>query len=202
MAKTQKQLQSEQTRQQIISAATLLFVQKGFFGTSISDLAKATNLTKGAFYHHFESKDALFFAVMKSMRQTWNAEVARNVFTSKDALTRLTAVIENHTRMLGENEQFCLLLNGLVMEMDGINPEFMIALEGIYTDLATFIENIIRKGQKAGQIRDDLNARLIAMNMIGMLRGIGCSPIFKRMGFDSNEMAKVLNQILLDGLHP
>lgn len=201
MAKTQKQLQSEQTRQLIISAATQLFVQKGFFGTSISDLAKATKLTKGAFYHHFESKDALFFAVIKSMRETWNAEVARHVFANKDPLSRLTSIIENHTRMLGENENFCLLLNGLVMEMDGVNPEFMIALEEVYTDLATFIESIVRKGKISGQIRSDLNAQLVAMNMIGMLRGIGCSPIFKQMGFDANEIAKVLNQILLKGLH-
>ncbi len=201
MTKTQKQLQSEQTRQHIVSVATSLFVKKGFYGTSISDLAKATGLTKGAFYHHFENKDALFFAVIKSVRQMWNTEVARNVLTSKNALIRLTALIEHHTRLLKENEQLCLLINGLLMEMDGINPEFMTALEEIYADMAAFIEKIIQKGQETGQIRNDLNARLVALNMIGMLRGIGCSPIFKSMGLDSNQMAEVLNKILLAGLH-
>ena len=83
--KTQKQLQSEQTQQRIIKEATHLFVRKGFYGTSISDLAQATGLTKGAIYHHFENKDAIFFAVIEDVRQTWNNEVARDVMQEKDA---------------------------------------------------------------------------------------------------------------------
>ena len=63
MPKTQKQLQSEQTRQRIIEAAAQLFVRKGFYGTSIADLAQATGLTKGALYHHFENKDAIFDSI-------------------------------------------------------------------------------------------------------------------------------------------
>ena len=68
MSKTQKQIQSEQTQEKIIEAATQLFVRKGFYGTSISDLAQATDLTKGALYHHFENKEAIFFAVIESVR--------------------------------------------------------------------------------------------------------------------------------------
>ena len=200
MSKTQKQIQSEQTRQQIISAASLLFVRKGFFGTSIADLAKATGLTKGALYHHFENKDAIFFAVIKSVRQTWNEKVVRDVLSTKDAQTRLTTLIENHTRLLCENEHLCLLLNGLIMEMDEINPQFLAALLEIYTDLTQFITGIIKKGQDAEQIRADLDARMAALNIVGMLRGIGCSPVFKQMNVDYAELAATLNQILLDGL--
>ncbi len=202
MTKTQKQLQSEQTRQRIITAATHLFVRKGFSGTSISDLAKASGLTKGALYHHFENKDALFFAVIESVRQTWNKTVVRDVLASKNALTRLTTLVEVHTRLLSENKQICILLNGLIMEMDGVNPDFMAALQGVYEDLAGFIESIIQKGQKAGQIRSDVDARLTAFNIVSMLRGIGCTPIFRYMGIDDDRLTKNLVQILVDGLHP
>ncbi len=202
MTKTQKQLQSEQTRQQIIGAASLLFVRKGFFGTSIADLAKATGLTKGALYHHFENKDAIFFAVIESVRQTWDEQVVRDVLSTKNAQTRLTTLIERHTRLLCENEHLCLLLNGLVMEMDEINPQFMDALLEIYSDLTQFIQRIIQKGQAVGEIRADLDPRLVAFNIVGMLRGIGCSPVFKLMGADHAQLAATLNQILLDGLIP
>ena len=200
--KTQKQLQSEQTRQQIIDAATLLFVRKGFYGTSIADLAKATGLTKGALYHHFENKDALFFAVIKSVRDVWNKKVVRDVLSSKDALDRLIMLIENHTHLLLNDTQLCLLLNGLIMEMDGINPEFMVTLQDVYTDLIDFIESIIRKGQTAGQIRSDLDARLVALNIVSILRSIGCSPIFKHMGVDCVEVTEALKPIIIDGLKP
>jgi len=202
MAKTQKQIQSEQTRQQILTAASLLFVRKGFFGTSIADLAKATGLTKGALYHHFENKDAIFFAVVASVRQTWNDQVVRDVLSHKDAKTRLTALIENHTRLLCDNEHLCLLLNGLMMEMDDVKPEFLVALLEVYADLTQFIQAIIEKGQDAEQIRPDLDARMTALNIVGMLRGIGCSPVFKQMGVDYGNLAATLNQILLRGLGP
>jgi TetR/AcrR family transcriptional repressor of nem operon len=90
MTKTQKQIQGEQTRQKIIEAAAHLFARKGFYGTSISDLAQATELTKGAFYHHFESKEALFFAVIDMVRHTWHEAVIRDVLKVKDALPRIS----------------------------------------------------------------------------------------------------------------
>ncbi len=201
MPKTQRQLQSEQTRQKIIEAATQLFVRKGFYGTSMADLAQATGLTKGAFYHHFENKDALFFAVIETVRDTWDQGVARDVLeANKDALTRLTILFDNHARLISQNDKLCLVLNGLIMEMEGVNPAFMTALQEIYADLTRFIEHIIKKGQAAGQVRSDLDARLTALNIVGMLRGVGCSRVFHWMDVDYADMTETLKQMLLDGL--
>ena len=202
MSKTQKQLQGEHTRQRIIEAAAKLFVRKGFYGTSIADLAQATGLTKGALYHHFENKDALFFAVVGAVRETWREAVARDVLNAGDALTRLAVLLDNHARLISENETLCLVLSGLTMEMDGINPTFMAILQEIHTDLILFIERIIQKGQAAGQVRPDLDARLTALNIVGMLGGIGCCPILKHISGDYAAMIMTLKQMLLDGLRP
>jgi TetR/AcrR family transcriptional repressor of nem operon len=200
MSKTQKQIQSELTKQKIIKEATHLFVRKGFYGTSMAALAQATGLTKGALYHHFENKDALFFAVIETIRDTWEKEVARDVLETRDALTRLTVLLDNHARLLKKNETICLVLSGLLMEMEGINPEFMIALQEIYGELARFIEHIIKKGQQTGQIKPGLDPRLVALNIVGMLRTVGCSRLFSRMGVDYAAMTETLKQMLLDSL--
>jgi TetR/AcrR family transcriptional repressor of nem operon len=201
MSKTQKQLQSEQTRQRIIEAAAQLFARKGFYGTSIADLAQATGLTKGALYHHFENKDAIFFAVIETVRDAWREAVARDVLKAGDALTRLAVLFDNHARCISENETLCLVLGSLVAEMDGVNPTFMAALEKIYADLTLFIERIVRKGQAAGQVRPDLDARLAALNIVGMLR-TGCSRILNRMSADYTARMATLKQMLLDSLRP
>lgn len=49
----------EQTRARILDAARSLVMSKGFAGTSIDDILKATELTKGAFFHHFKGKAEL-----------------------------------------------------------------------------------------------------------------------------------------------
>jgi AcrR family transcriptional regulator len=203
MPKTQKQLQGERTQGEIIEAATRLFVRKGFYGTSISDLAQATGLTKGALYHHFENKDALFFAVIKRVRDVWSEAVGRNVLEAQDAPTRLTTLLDNHARLIDENDTFCLVLNGLMMEMDGVNPAFMTALEEVQAELLAFIERIIREGQENGQIRPDLDAQLAALNVVGMLKGSGCSlPMFERLGVNYVAVMETMKHMLLDGLRP
>ncbi len=135
------------------------------------------------------------------MRDAWREAVARDVLKAGDALTRLAVLFDNHARCISENETLCLVLGSLVAEMDGVNPTFMAALEKIYADLTLFIERIIRKGQAAGQVRPDLDARLAALNIVGMLR-TGCSRILNRMSADYTARMATLKQMLLDSLRP
>lgn len=55
---------SEQTRAALMQAARALFVDKGYGETSTPDIAAAAGITRGALYHHFEDKRALFRAVV------------------------------------------------------------------------------------------------------------------------------------------
>ena len=200
-SKTQKQRQSEQTQRQIIETAAQLFARKGFHGTSIADLAQTTGLTKGALYHHFENKDALFFAVVNTVHDAWREEVARDVLEAGDALAQLGMLFDNHTRLVNENKTLCLVLSGLVMEMEGINPAHMTALQALHAEMVNFITHIIQTGQAAGQVRTDLDTQLMALNVMGMLGWNGCSHALTRLtGTDYLAMMAVLKQMLLDSL--
>jgi AcrR family transcriptional regulator len=53
------------------------FGRKGFYSTSVADLAQATGLTKGVLYHHFENKDALFFAVVQREDVTYKRQMEK-----------------------------------------------------------------------------------------------------------------------------
>ena len=55
------------TRQQLVEAATRLFADRGFDATSIETVLAETGVSRGALYHHFTSKEALFEAVLESM---------------------------------------------------------------------------------------------------------------------------------------
>ncbi|MHB8058540.1 MAG: TetR/AcrR family transcriptional regulator [Desulfuromonadaceae bacterium] len=50
---------SEYTRELILSTALRLFVERGYFATSVHDIRRAAGLSTGSIYHHFESKEAL-----------------------------------------------------------------------------------------------------------------------------------------------
>ena len=53
----------EETVKLILDAATHLFVEKGYDATSLQDIINETNLSKGAIYHHFSSKEEIFEAI-------------------------------------------------------------------------------------------------------------------------------------------
>ena len=52
--------QSRQTRKSILDAAETLFFSQGYANTTVDDICSAAGITKGAFYHHFKNKDAVY----------------------------------------------------------------------------------------------------------------------------------------------
>jgi AcrR family transcriptional regulator len=73
--KSRRELYSEATRAALLDEATTLFAERGYAGTSLEDVASASRVTRGAVYHHFASKRALFEAVLDLQEARVTAEV-------------------------------------------------------------------------------------------------------------------------------
>jgi AcrR family transcriptional regulator len=87
--KNKKVLQSESTRAELIRVASDLFAERGYPGAALEDMAKKAGLTKGALYHHFRDKRALFQAVVRQVLE--------------DDLRRIQAESKRMTAHLGAN---------------------------------------------------------------------------------------------------
>jgi AcrR family transcriptional regulator len=73
--KSRRELYSAATRAALLDEATALFAERGYAGTSLEDVASASQVTRGAVYHHFASKQALFEAVLDLQEARVTAEV-------------------------------------------------------------------------------------------------------------------------------
>lgn len=62
--KSRREIYSAATRAALLEQATALFAERGYAGTSLEDVAAASQVTRGAVYHHFAGKQALFEAVL------------------------------------------------------------------------------------------------------------------------------------------
>ncbi|SFB15069.1 transcriptional regulator, TetR family [Amycolatopsis marina] len=74
--KSRREQYSEATRAALLETATRMFAERGFAGTALDDVATATQVTRGAVYHHFSSKKALFEAVFEVMESDAMRRVA------------------------------------------------------------------------------------------------------------------------------
>jgi AcrR family transcriptional regulator len=85
---------SSLTRRALISAARELFLEKGYAEASTPELVKAAGVTRGALYHHFEDKKAVFRAVI----ETELAEVAAAIRKSSNTPATAMAALKSGTR--------------------------------------------------------------------------------------------------------
>jgi TetR/AcrR family transcriptional repressor of nem operon len=91
-------------RAAILEAAMRLFRQKGFAATSVDDLCAAAGVTKGAFFHHFRSKDDLGAAVTLHWSETTGAMfAAADYHAHQDPLDRVFAYLDLRRSFLKED---------------------------------------------------------------------------------------------------
>lgn len=93
--------------EQIYVEASRLFVRNGFAGTSMSDIAKAVNITKAGLYHFVSSKEELLYTIMSFGLDQLDEEVVRPALATDDPGERLVLIVRNHARnvLRGETDR-------------------------------------------------------------------------------------------------
>jgi len=100
------------TRARIVESARVLFNRRGFDRVSIDDIMEAAGLTRGSFYYHFESKQALYAEAVRSYssRNPFAREVARTGQREPRKLARLFIELYLSDEVLDDIEQHCPLV--------------------------------------------------------------------------------------------
>lgn len=164
----------EETVRKILDTAERLFIEKGYDQASLQDIIDATGLSKGAIYHHFASKEDIFYSVCDRIGQH-NAEVLSKVRddSSLSGLEKLRTIFAASLQPERQAKMFCMmpyLLN---------NAKFLaIEMRSIFMDVVPeFIEPIIQQGIADGSIRTD-HPRELAEAMM-LLSDLWINPIVR-----------------------
>ncbi|REE96135.1 TetR/AcrR family transcriptional regulator [Thermomonospora umbrina] len=81
----------EQTRGTLLAESRRLFAERGYGAVGLAEIVQAAAVTKGALYHHFDGKAALFRAVLEQVQQEVARQVAATAEARDDPWDRLTA---------------------------------------------------------------------------------------------------------------
>jgi AcrR family transcriptional regulator len=92
--KSRRELYSEATRAALLDEATTLFAEHGYAGTSLEQVASASQVTRGAVYHHFAGKQALFEAVLDEQEKRAMDEIVAASATAKDPWDAVTLALD------------------------------------------------------------------------------------------------------------
>ncbi len=111
------------TRERLINSARYLFWERGFAGTSMSDLLAHANVNSGSFYHFFESKEALLRAVLDSYLHALRPMVVDPAFaTTAEPVARIFAILAGYRERILQTEcRYGCPLGRLALEIDPEN---------------------------------------------------------------------------------
>ena len=153
-----RQRRSAEIRERLFRAALALFAKKGFAETTVEDITEAADVGKGTFFNYFPSKDHILVAFGEMQLGKLEAAVAEVRRTNEPIPQFLRSLGVRMTQEPARNPE---IMRALLQAFLSTTPvrEAMLDLQkrvqGLHTEL-------IRLGQKQGEIREDLPAEEIA----------------------------------------
>ena len=167
----------ERTRERLLQAAFREIHRSGFQSAGIDTILAATNVTKGALYHHFDSKEALGYAVVEEVI----AELVRDrwlvpMLGDGHPIDILIGIIRGLPVGPQNIRDSCPLLN-LSQEMSSLDEQFRKRLERVFLAWQEGVATLLRKGQARGTVRRDLNPDEAGFFLVAMVEG--CTSLTK-----------------------
>jgi AcrR family transcriptional regulator len=166
-------------KERIVHESLKLFSLKGFLSTSITDILKAANTSKGGFYNHFASKEDLFFQVLDEARKIWREKNLAGLDEIKSPVGKIQKLLENfRDRYLKDTENFpggCIFVTFSV-ELDDQRPHLSKEVNTGFMGLKAMLKRLLDEGRELGELGNSVSTSAITeMLFAGM---VGASVIY------------------------
>lgn len=191
------QQRSIETRENILSAAVDLFSSRGYADSGVAAICQAAGVSKGAFYHHFSGKQALFIALLDAWLDGLEAEIEHIARTSG-------SVTESLLTMTG-------LLGGVFSQAEGRLPMFLEfwvqaarspevedVLKAPYRRFRQRFAAIIQLGIDQGEFAG-VDAELAASTLVSLAVGFVVQGVVDPHGGDWGQQAQQSLEMLIVG---
>lgn len=158
----------EKQHQKILLAAGRLFWKKGYLGTSIEDIAKTADMSKGTIYYYFPNKPALLYEIMLTPLKEFIDLGIPIANSNLDSEAKLKALITNHIMWQSSNPGFAGMGH---VERKNLPP----VLRHKYLDKRDEYEHLYRKTIKEGINRGEFSfrdAKLATLFTLGLINSI------------------------------
>ena len=170
----------------ILSAAFTVFHERGFHDSGTQDIVDLAGVSKGSFYNHFKSKDALGLAVLDFYWDSHGQSLRHLKAKDQPPLTR----IQNYLESVGYDEKGCMVGN-FSTEM-AASDQFRTHISKLFKTWTTEVADCITDGQNDGTIRDNQSATELAQFVISSFEG---TIMRAKVDRDPSQMALFISSI-------
>ena len=187
-----REIQGRATHKKILMAATELFARQGYHKTTITDIAQAVNLTSGAVFHHFSSKEALLKAVVDWLARGIDIYSEHLNRAEKGSLAVAQGVVDIMCEHFRRQPEATICLAALATEFAGSKHPMEKRLKEVYED---FVEAFSRVLQNHPKVTD---SRAAATALIGAVQGIAVQGLLQAPEQSIDQLAEAFIGLLAE----
>ena len=197
-AQMNPQRRGEKTRSRILEAAKECFAQRGYDGTGVAEICRHAGVTKGAFYHHFPSKQALFLELLNLWLAELDAQLA-TVHTKADTASEALLQMAEMAHPVFQMPSRQLPISLEFWTKAAHDPTVQQATIAPYRRYRDFFSAIIEAGITEGTLRP-VDPEMAAQVIVSLAVGLVLQGLLDPHGANWGEVAQEGVRMLLEGL--
>ncbi|WP_205473613.1 TetR/AcrR family transcriptional regulator [Nocardioides sp. SYSU D00038] len=186
----------QRTRSELVASALRLFEENGFDRTSLQQIVVDANLTKGAFYHHFESKEDLLWRIQTEYLDTQLEGAQAIVEQGGDPIDQVRELIRLSLEGVAQHRPHVAIFQ---QERRHLTGERLAEITRRRDEVEALFRGAVQAGIDAGRLRGDVSARIVTFGILGM-----CAWAFQwfnpRGSLSIDDVATQFTAMVLDGL--
>jgi AcrR family transcriptional regulator len=156
------------TRDRILQAAREVFAEKGYHRALVDDIVRASRTSKGAVYHHFPNKEALFLALVDEFAGRLAEAVGRAIGAAHGALGKVQAALTAGLETFARHRDLARIL---LLESTSLGPAYQDKRREVHERFASLIRAHLDEAVAEGSI-PALDTRVATLAWLGALNEV------------------------------
>lgn len=162
---------SSPTKDKLMDVATRLMLEKGFVATTVDEICEAAQVTKGSFFHYFESKEDLAKAIIQAFICKGAEAFKQGCCEGMDPLDRVYAYLECACEMPRKSGSRGCLLGTLVQEISKTHPELRALCEKGFNGMTALLKDELRAAKLKYAPKADFDPEELAVYFLSVFQG-------------------------------
>jgi AcrR family transcriptional regulator len=189
-----EKLESAVRREQITRAGLSLVMAGGVRSLSMVVVAHRVGISPSAIYRHLRNKDELIDAILDHLRARILGNVEAACAESAEPLEVIRRTLMRQIEMIRENQAIPRIL--FAEDLHVGHPERKALIHGTLVEYLRRLEELVRKGQAEGSIREDVDPGAVSVMFLGIFQPVGVLWYLSDGRFDATRQARLAWEIL------
>jgi len=182
-------------KEKIKSVSIDLFFKKGYFATSMSEIARGSGIQKASIYYHYSSKESLLFSILETTMNDLTAYLNNNLSGLRNVEDKMRVAVHSHVRFHLERQKENFIANS---ELRGLSAEHYQVIVKKRDEYENIFQDIIREGTE-NQLFARQDVKILSYAILTLCTaGASWFKPYGRMTVD--EIADIYENFVINGL--